>query len=168
MEGYSTIFRELDEQLDTPPDMVLLPAGVGGLAQAAVTHYKSTSPQTKKKPLVATVEPEKASCLQDSLKVNLRVTIKPEETILKHLRYETVSEAAWEVLEDGVDVSTVVEDDDVVQAVDDVKELGIDIGPCGGAVIAALKGLLESSEMEKIRLDENSVVVLVITDSPED
>ena len=32
MTGYSTIFAELDDQLDAIPDVVLLPAGVGGLA----------------------------------------------------------------------------------------------------------------------------------------
>jgi diaminopropionate ammonia-lyase len=165
VEGYSTIFREVDEQLDSRPDLVVLPVGVGGLAQAAVTHYKKSS---EKRPLVATVEPEKASCLQDSLKVNLRVTIKPEETMLKHLSYERVSEAAWEVLEEGVDISTTVQDNDVLKAIDEIKELGIDVGLCGGAVVAALKCLRGSGEKEMIGLDETSVVVLVVTDSPGD
>lgn len=45
MDGYSTIFFEITAQLAaqghwTPPDLVLVPVGVGGLARAAVRHFK--------------------------------------------------------------------------------------------------------------------------------
>ena len=43
MEGYSTMFTEIDEQLadmrSRPPDVVMVQAGVGGLAGAAVRHF---------------------------------------------------------------------------------------------------------------------------------
>lgn len=45
VEGYSTLFAELDAQLAAAgagaPDLVAVPVGVGSLAQAAVTHYRS-------------------------------------------------------------------------------------------------------------------------------
>ena len=39
VDGYSTLFREIDVQ----PDLVVVPMGVGSIAQAAVTHYRSES-----------------------------------------------------------------------------------------------------------------------------
>ncbi|CAM5339892.1 hypothetical protein SGLAM104S_08357 [Streptomyces glaucescens] len=46
VEGYSTLCAEIDEQLAAAgvaegPDLVSIPVGVGSLAQAVVTHYRS-------------------------------------------------------------------------------------------------------------------------------
>ena len=45
VDGYSTLFAEIDEQLAdagaASPALVVIPAGVGSLAQSAVTHYRS-------------------------------------------------------------------------------------------------------------------------------
>src|SRR5262249_60079949 len=45
VEGYSTLFAELDAQLAAAgagsPALVAVPVGVGSLAQAAVLHYRS-------------------------------------------------------------------------------------------------------------------------------
>ncbi|KUF19832.1 pyridoxal-phosphate dependent enzyme [Streptomyces silvensis] len=45
VEGYSTLFAEVDAQLAAAgagaPELVAVPVGVGSLAQAAVTHYRS-------------------------------------------------------------------------------------------------------------------------------
>jgi diaminopropionate ammonia-lyase len=47
VEGYSTLFAELDAQLAVagawPPALVAVPVGVGSLAQAAVAHYRSAA-----------------------------------------------------------------------------------------------------------------------------
>ena len=46
VEGYSTLFAEVDAQLSearvAQPALVVIPAGVGSLAQAGVTHYRSS------------------------------------------------------------------------------------------------------------------------------
>ena len=45
VDGYTTLFTEIDGQLEdqgiTRPDLVVVPAGVGSLLQAALTHYRS-------------------------------------------------------------------------------------------------------------------------------
>ena len=45
VEGYATLFAEVDEQLAAldgrTPDLVLVPTGVGSLLQAALTHYRA-------------------------------------------------------------------------------------------------------------------------------
>jgi len=47
VEGYSTLFGELDAQLSASgagsPALVAVPVGVGSLAQAAVAHYRSVA-----------------------------------------------------------------------------------------------------------------------------
>ena len=44
VEGYSTLFEEIDAQLDqaraSRPGLVVIPAGVGSLAQAGIIHYR--------------------------------------------------------------------------------------------------------------------------------
>lgn len=167
VEGYSTIFEELDQQLDQPPDLIVLPVGVGGLAQAAVTHYKSTESSSRHPVRILTVEPDGGACLFDSLSAGKRVTVQPKDTIMKHMNYEAVSETAWDVLKTGVDYSAVVEDREVMNAMEDLVKLGSEVGPCGGAVLAALN-LLNSRERGNAGLGDDSVVVLVCTDSPED
>ena len=43
VDGYSTMFGEIDAQLgDRAPDLIAVPTGVGSLLQAALQHYPST------------------------------------------------------------------------------------------------------------------------------
>ncbi|HEY6279715.1 MAG TPA: pyridoxal-phosphate dependent enzyme, partial [Streptosporangiaceae bacterium] len=64
VEGYSTLFAELDEQLTRagagPPALVVVPVGVGSLAQAAVAHYRGHG-RGAGTALLA-VEPDTAAC----------------------------------------------------------------------------------------------------------
>lgn len=164
VEGYSTIFNEMDVQLGGKhPDLVIVPVGIGGLAQAAVMHYKSPLRKTHYTRVVA-VEPEVSSALQASLRKGERVNVKTDgSTILKNLAYGHVAEKAWEVLRDGLDMSTVVKDEEVEVAMRDLKKAGMEVGPCGGAVLAALKSLPDGNT-EISGVDYESVVVLIATE----
>src|SRR5262249_26254104 len=57
IDGYSTIFAEVDEQLadGAPPDLVVVPMGVGALTAATVAHYAARS-------TIVAVEPMAAAC----------------------------------------------------------------------------------------------------------
>ena len=56
IEGYATIFAEVDEQLAAaPPDVVVVPMGVGALAAAVVQHYAARA-------TIVAVEPLSAAC----------------------------------------------------------------------------------------------------------
>ena len=55
IDGYATIFAELDEQLAKPPEVVVVPMGVGALAAAVCGHYSSYA-------TVVAVEPLSAAC----------------------------------------------------------------------------------------------------------
>ena len=69
VDGYSTLFAEVDEQLAEAgaagPALVVIPAGVGSLAQAGVTHYRSRAVSGATSLL--TVEPGAAACVLASL-----------------------------------------------------------------------------------------------------
>lgn len=140
---------------------------MGGLAQAAVSHYKSVSRNSHRTQIV-TVEAKDSACLLESLKAGNRLTIKPQSTILGHLNYEAVSQAAWEALKDGVDISTAVDDESVVAAVSDLQDHGFGTGACGGAVLAGLRSILGTNIQEQLNLNEDSQVVLICTDSAGD
>jgi diaminopropionate ammonia-lyase len=80
VDGYSTLTREADTQLADAgagrPDLVVVPVGVGSLAQAVVTHYRSVDRPDggsagregrPPRPAVLAVEPDTAACVLASL-----------------------------------------------------------------------------------------------------
>ncbi len=102
VDGYSTLFREIDAE----PDLVVVPMGVGSIAQAAVTHYRS-GPVT---PSVLGVEPASAACVIASLQAGELVTVPTDETVMAGLNCGTPSSLAWPVLRAGLDAAVTVEE----------------------------------------------------------
>ncbi|KAH8817195.1 tryptophan synthase beta subunit-like PLP-dependent enzyme [Xylogone sp. PMI_703] len=163
IEGYSTMLREVDEQLgDQIPDLVIAPVGVGSFAQAVVTHYKSSARHSKVK--VMTVEPDTAACLYKSLTEGERVVLRTTTpTIMAGMDCGTASESAWPYLQSGVDASGTVSDYESHEACKTLSSLGVSAGPCGAAPLAALRRL-SSTDKAALNLNESSVVVLFCTE----
>src|SRR5581483_6862778 len=69
IEGYGTVFSEIEEQLAerAAPDMVAVPIGVGALAAAVVGHYWSASGSPRPRPRIVGVEPTSAACVLESV-----------------------------------------------------------------------------------------------------
>jgi diaminopropionate ammonia-lyase len=170
VEGYSTLFAEVDAQLAeagaTGAALVVIPAGVGSLAQAAITHYRSR-PDSRTTALV-TVEPGTAACVLASLVGGELGTIRTGETIMAGLNCGTPSMLAWPYLRDGLDAAIAVADADSARAARDLAGYGIPAGPCGGAALAGARAALagEGAEARRaslaIRL--NAIVVLLSTE----
>jgi diaminopropionate ammonia-lyase len=133
VEGYSTLFVELDAQLEATPDLVVVPVGVGSLAQAAVNHYAGRG--TK----LLAVEPETAACVLASLVRRQRVSITTSYTTMVGLTCGTPSSLAWPVLRDGLDAAIAVTDEDSARAKCDLAALGVPAGPCGAAALAGIR-----------------------------
>lgn len=152
VDGYSTLFREIDVR----PDLVVVPMGVGSVAQAAVTHYRS-GPVT---PALLGVEPASASCVTTSLLAGELLTVPTGKTVMAGLNCGTPSSLAWPVLRSGLDYSVTVEDDAALQAVDDLKSAGISSGPSGAATLAGLR-----AARDRVNLMEDSTVVLISTEA---
>lgn len=172
VEGYSTLFAEVDEQLDerglTGPDLVVVPSGVGSLLQSAVAHYRA-NPGTRDTAIVP-VEPVDAACVLESVRSGTRVTVETGHTVMAGLNCGSVSTLAWPHIRSGVDACVAVSDDESLTAAGHLASLGVDAGPCGAASLAALRAVHDATgeEVERRRaslgLTPKAAVVLLITE----
>lgn len=136
VDGYGTLFRELDEQLPGAPDLVVVPAGVGSLLQAALTHYRAAPAAVT---AVMSVEPDSAACVHASVAAGRPVTVATRTTSMAGLNCGTVSALAWPSISRGLDACTTVTDAQAADAMRDLSACGVDAGPCGAAPLAALR-----------------------------
>ncbi|WP_046728795.1 diaminopropionate ammonia-lyase [Streptomyces humi] len=171
VEGYSTLCAEVDEQLAAAgagegPDLVSIPVGVGSLAQAVVTHYRSRP--SGQAPALLSVEPEAAPCVLESLALGAPVTVATRETSMAGLNCGTPSSIAWPHLRGGLDAAVAVADTASARAALDLAAAGVSSGPCGAAALAGLRAALTGRGAEARRtalgLGPASVVVLLSTE----
>jgi diaminopropionate ammonia-lyase len=144
VEGYSTLFTEIDAQLSVAgaelPGLVVIPVGVGSLAQAAVTHYRSRP--VGPAPALLSVEPDAAACVLASLARQQLVSVATGATSMAGLNCGTPSSLAWPYLRDGLDAAVAVTDADSAGAARDLAALGVSSGPCGAASLAGIRAAL--------------------------
>lgn len=171
VEGYSTLCAETDEQLAAEgvvegPDLVSIPVGVGSLAQAVVTHYRSRP--SGRAPALLSVEPEAAACVLESLALGEPVSVTTGDTTMAGLNCGTPSSIAWPYLHSGLDAAVAIPDADSARAAAHLAALGVSSGPCGAAALAGLRAVLTGVGAEERRtalgLDATSVVVLLSTE----
>ncbi|MFJ4479195.1 diaminopropionate ammonia-lyase [Streptomyces xanthochromogenes] len=169
VEGYSTLCAEIDEQLtgagvDAGPGLVAVPVGVGSLAQAVVTHYRSRPSG----PALLSVEPRAAACVLASLAREAPVSIATGHTSMAGLNCGTPSSIAWPHLRDGLDAAVAVSDREAALAGARLAELGVSSGPCGAAGLAGLRAALSGPgggrRRRALGLGPSSVVVLLSTE----
>jgi diaminopropionate ammonia-lyase len=147
VEGYSTLFREVDEQAPGPVDVVLVPVGVGSLAAATVRWAAHRRPAAA----VIAVEPTTAACLAASLALGEPATVPTPGTSMAGLDCATPSAAAWPTLRDGLAGAISVSDAEARQAIRDLAARGLTIGDCGAATVAALRALVDDPECAALR-----------------
>ncbi len=170
VEGYATLFSEVDAQLSEAgvavPALVVIPAGVGSLAQAAVIHYRSR-PDSGATALL-TVEPGTAACVLASLVRGELGTTGTSKTIMAGLTCGTPSMLAWPYLRDGLDAAVAVADADSAMAARDLAGYGIPAGPCGAASLAgaraALTGEGAGARRASLAIRPDATVVLLSTE----
>jgi diaminopropionate ammonia-lyase len=174
-EGYSTLFTEIDAQLaqiGAPgPGLVVVPVGVGSLAQAAVTHYRSRpggSDESRSAASLLSVEPESAACVLASLIKGELVSVPGGATVMAGLNCGTPSLLAWPWLRDGLDAALAVTDAASITAAHDLAACGVPAGPCGAASLAAARAALagEGAALRRaaLALDPAATVVLLSTE----
>ena len=160
VEGYSTLLREADRQLEEAgvegADLVVVPVGVGSLAAAVVRHYRSGACA----PSILGVEPATAAALLTSLHLGRAVSIDTGDTVMAGLNCGTPTASGWATLQAGMDGALAVSDADAIRAVHDLEQLGIDAGPCGAATLAGIRSLATGRPLERA-----AHVVLLSTES---
>lgn len=135
VQGYATLFAELDAQHPAGAGVVVVPTGVGSLLQAAIEHFRAPG-RAQRASLVA-VEPRTAACVTRSVRAGEPVTVDTSTaTVMAGLNCGTVSSIAWPVVRDGLDAAVAVTDDEALAALARLHELGVEVGPCGAAALA--------------------------------
>jgi diaminopropionate ammonia-lyase len=165
VDGYDTMFSEIDEQLGgRTADLVAVPTGVGSLLQAALQHYHDRAREDH--PAILAVEPVTAACVTASLAAGKSITVDTSEpTIMAGLNCGSVSTIAWPVIRDGLDAGVTVTDDQAHAAMRRLNELGVPSGPCGGAGLAGVREALQYADCrEALAITAASVAVLISTD----
>lgn len=161
VQGYSTLFAEADETLGAAPDLVVVPAGVGSLLQAALDHYRSEASNTA----VISAEPLVAACMGPSLEAGRPVSVETGVTMMAGLNCGTPSSLAWPSILHGLDAAVAVSEDADLQAARDLDRLGVSAGPCGAASLAAARvALSDANRRSHLGVDRDSVVLLIITE----
>ena len=162
VDGYATLFDEAADQaakLGAGIDLVVVPAGVGSLAHAAVLFSRSR-PGCR----VVAVEPEVAACLRASLAAGAPTTVPTGTTSMAGLNCGTPSYLAWPDLERGLAGAVVVDETAATHAISELAALGVDSGPCGAASLAALRVLAAEPARSLLGLGPDSSVVLLNTE----
>jgi diaminopropionate ammonia-lyase len=169
VEGYATLFSELEHQVVAanadPVGLIVVPTGVGSLAQAAVTSVRSSGGVPV---ALMSVEPESAACVLVSLTSGRLTTVATGATNMAGLNCGTPSSIAWPFLANGLDAAITVSDAESELASRDLGTAGVSAGPCGSASLAALRAALLSDGGDRRRrqlgLTPSSTVVLLNTE----
>jgi diaminopropionate ammonia-lyase len=170
VDGYDTLFCEIDDQLDgRRVDLVAVPTGVGSLLQAALQHYLAGSgrnPAREDHPAILAVEPVTAACVTASLAARESITVDTSEpTIMAGLNCGSISAIAWPVIRDGLDASVTVTDDQTRAGMQRLNQLMVPSGPCGGAALAGVREALQYDDCrEALAITADSLAVLISTD----
>ncbi len=113
MAGYLMMFRELEDSLHLPEkpavDVVVLQAGVGSWAAAAVWYYVHRYGENR--PKFVLVEPTEADCFLASIRVGQATASTGSiDSIMAGLNCGIPSLLAWPILKNWVDIFMTVDD----------------------------------------------------------
>ena len=162
VQGYSTLFGEVDAQLadagEQQPDVVAVQMGVGSLAAAVVQHYRRPGLNTR----IIGVEPDAAACVLESVRAGRLVDVAgPFDETMGGLNCGRASLVAWPLLKDGLSACVSIPTSRAEEAARALGADGIASSPCGAAGLA---GLLENAI--ELGLDATSNVLVVSTEGP--
>ena len=172
VEGYATLFWEIEEQLraagEWPPDVLLVQVGVGALAHAAIVAMKRHELHGAVR--VVGVEPVEAACVAAALAAGEVVTLPGRQhSLMAGLNCGTASAVAWPWLRRGLDAVVTVADERAVEAMRALAAEGVVAGETGAAGAAALLELAGDDALRReLRLDPTTCVVLLSTESATD
>ena len=148
IEGYATIFAELDAQLDAAPDVVVVPVGVGALAAAAGVAYGGRA-------RLAGVEPVVAACLGASMRAGRIVEVPgPHDSVMAGLNAGVPSLVAWPIIRDTFSDFVTVSDDEALEGVARLAALGLEAGEVSGGALSGAGRLARPSEHVLVLLTE--------------
>ena len=167
IEGYTTIFAEIDAQLAAAglpaPDAVMVQSGVGALAGAVAARYRRDPDDPT---LFVCVEPTTADCLMESIRAGEEVEVPgPHHSIMAGLNCGRPSPVAFGAVSAGFDLFCAIDDDDAVNGMLTLADAGVVSGETGGAGLGAL---LAMGGAGGLSLAEGSSVLVMSTEGATD
>jgi diaminopropionate ammonia-lyase len=166
IQGYGTIFREVEVQMDRAPEGVFVPVGVGALAAAAVDFYKRDRGTTR----VVSVEPKSAASVLASIQARRLETVPgPHHSIMAGLNCGTPSPIAFPTLLAGLDGCVAIDDSFAESAMRTLARSGLTSGETGAAALGGLEAAIALPDaMAELGLDRKASVLLLMTEGATD
>lgn len=139
IEGQASVGLEILDQMETPPDVLVLPVGGGGLAAGVVTVFRELAPATE----FVFVEPAGAPSFQRSLIAGKRVKLATIDTFVDGAAVAEMGEHTFALLADRHPAQVVlVPEDRVCETILEMLNVeGIVLEPAGALEIDALRSL---------------------------
>lgn len=168
--GYSTMFFEIDDALadegEPGPTVVVIQAGVGAFAAAALRHYRGTPGG----PRTVVVEPDSANCLMASARAGgLAEVPGPHPSAMAGLNCGLPSVIAWPVVAAGTDTFVAIGDGYAYDAMRMLARAGAVAGESGAASLGGLLALAaQPAQARAAGLGPQARVLLVNTEGATD
>jgi diaminopropionate ammonia-lyase len=170
IEGYATIFAELEEQLttlDAVPDLVMVPLGVGALGAAAASCLRA-GVEPGEGPMLVGVEPDSAACVAEGVRAGHVVEVPgPHRSIMAGLNCGLASMLALPTVAAGFDAFVTIDDDRCREAMRSLAAAGLDLGETGAAALGGLMALRADHGAE-LPVPAAAVVLLLATEGVTD
>ncbi len=175
MNGYSTLFREMEEKISEyrigENDLIFLQAGAGAFAAAGASWLVKRL--GKNRPMIIIVEPSEASCYLESAEAGEAVATKGKmKTIMAGLNCGVPSILAWPILRDSVDLFISIPDNCAKDAMRLYREEGIISGESGASGLAGLIAIMTDPDLRdaknKIGIGKETRVIVVNTEGDTD
>ncbi len=179
--GYTTIFKEIDNQLENEKlsanDFIFVQCGVGALAATAGWFYNKYYNQSM--PTLVCVEPTEAACVFDSMQYNageIGVCGGSLNTIMAGLNCGTPSETAFPYIKYNYKLFLTISDEFAKNSMRTFyNPIGNDpriiSGESGAAGLAALLAIFENKNLSYLKeklFNNNSRVLLINTEGDTD
>ncbi len=171
IEGYSTIFAEIDAQTDAvpdaQPDLVMVPLGVGALGASAAACLRAGL-EPGEGPVLVGVEPDSAACVAAAVAAGHVVEVPgPHRSIMAGLNCGLASLLALPTVVAGFAAFVAIDDDRCRAAIRALADAGLDQGETGAAALAGLTALLDDHGAE-LPVGGESTVLLIATEGVTD
>ena len=167
IEGYSTIFAEVDGQLDRPPDLVMVTFGVGALGASAAACLRAGL-EPGQGPVLVGVEPDSAACVAAAVGAGHVVEVPgPHRSIMAGLNCGLASMLALPTVIAGFGAFVSIDDGRCRAAIRSLADAGLDVGETGAAALAGLTALLDDHGAA-LPVGPDSTVLLIATEGVTD
>jgi diaminopropionate ammonia-lyase len=168
IEGYSTIFAEIEDQASgTPIDLAVVPLGVGALGASAGTCLRAGR-DPDDAPMLIGVEPASAACVAAAVRAGHLVEVPgPHTSIMAGLNCGLASMLALPIVTATFDAFLAIDDDRCRQAIRALADAGLDVGETGAAALAGLLALVDEHR-DELPVPDTATVLLLVTEGVTD